>query len=101
MVNNMEYIIIPTYEKITLPDRGYFKYGDTGNSIAIISSFLATNFMGYETKLGVKINDMLGYAFGKNLKAWIIEFQKQNDLEPDGNIGPITLNKLREYGLSL
>ena len=40
-------------------------------------------------------------AFGKNLKAWIIEFQKQNDLEPDGNIGPITLNKLREYGLSL
>ena len=97
----MEYIIIPTTEIIKLPDRGYFKYGDTGNSIGIISSFLACNFMGYEEKLGVKINDMLGCTFGKNLRAWIIEFQKQNGLDPDGNIGSITLNKLREYGLSL
>lgn len=101
MVNNMEYIIIPTYEKIKLPDRGYFKVGDSGKSIAIISTFLACNFMGYEDKIGIKINDMLGDYFGKNLLAWIKEFQKQNNLEPDGNIGNITLNKLREYGLSL
>ena len=42
---------------------------------------------------------MLGDYFGNNLRSWVIEFQKLNNLEQDGNIGPITLNKLREYGL--
>lgn len=96
----MEYIIYPTKEKIVFPSRGYFKVGDKGTSIGIISSFLACNFMGYETITGVKISDMLGDYFGNNLKAWIIFFQKSNGLVPDGNIGSITLNKLREYGLS-
>ena len=95
----MEYIITPTKEKITLPKRGYFIKGDSGTSIAIISSFLATNFMGYESKLGVSIDLMLGDYFGDNLTAWVKEFQRQNDLDPDGGIGQITLSKLREYGM--
>lgn len=97
----MEYIIYPTNEKINLPKRGYFQKGDSGNEILIISSFLAFNFMGYEKKLGVKIDDMLGSYFGKNLEAWVKEFQRNNKLSDDGCIGSITLNKLREYGLSL
>ena len=95
----MNYIILPTKKEINLPKRGYFTYGDKGEEIEIISSFLATNFMGYEYKLGVKIDDMLGDTFGSNLKKWIEFFQEQNNLETDGNIGPITLNKLKEYGL--
>ena len=95
----MEYIIYPTNKKITFPARGYFKVGDKGDSIAIISSFLACNFMGYERKLNVKIEDMLGDYFGDNLTAWVKEFQRQNDLEADGGIGKITLAKLREYGM--
>ena len=96
----MNYIIYPTKEKVTLPSRGYFTKGDKGTSIAIISSFLAANFMGYESKLGVKIDDMLGEYLGNNLIAWIKLFQKNNDLEVDGNIGPKTLAKLKEYGLN-
>lgn len=95
----MEYIIYPTNEKIKLPSRGYFTKGDKGTSIQIISSFLATNFMGYEYKTKVKIDDMLGEYFGNNLLAWVKEFQRNNNLEVDGNIGSITLNKMKEYGL--
>lgn len=96
----MEYIIYPTNKKITFPARGYFKVGDKGESIAIISSFLACNFMGYETITGSKIEDMLGDYFGQNLRNWIVWFQKSNGLVSDGNIGEPDLQKLREYGLS-
>ena len=95
----MEYIIKLTKNKIEMNPRGYFKKGDSGESIAIISSFLACNFMGYESKINVKIDDMLGDYFGVNLESWIKEFQRNNNLKPDGCIGPITLAKLREYGL--
>lgn len=97
----MEYIIVPSNTRIVLPERGYFTYGDSGESIGIISSFLACNFMGYESKTKRKIEDMLGYYFGSNLIEWVKEFQRNNGLRDDGNIGPITLNKLREYGLTL
>lgn len=97
----MEYIITISNNKIELPQRGYFCKGDSGEAISIISSFLAINFIGYESKINVKIEDMLGNYFGKNLEAWVKEFQKQNGLTADGCIGYITLNKLREYGLSL
>lgn len=96
----MEYIVYPTNEKITLPSRGYFTYGDSGESIGVISSFLACNFMGYEAKTGVKIQDMLGSYFGQNLRTWIVFFQKSNGLEADGNIGEPDIQKLREYGLN-
>lgn len=97
----MEYMIIPTSKKIALPKRGYFMKGDKGNDISVISSFLACNFIGFESKINVKIEDMLGETFGNNLELWVKEFQKINDLKQDGCIGNITLNKLREYGLSL
>lgn len=95
----MSYILKPTKTKINLPKRGYFKRGDSGESISIIASFLAFNFLGYESKLKVKVDDMLGEVFGKNLESWIKLFQKNNGLKDDGCIGSITLNKLREYGL--
>ena len=82
----MEYIIIPSKKKITLPKKGYYIKGDSGEDIEIISSFLACNFMGIESKINVKIEDMLGDYFGDNLTA-------------DGGIGKITLAKLREYGM--
>lgn len=95
----MEYIINVTKEKINLPKKGYFSKGDSGLEISIISSFLATNFMGYQNKTKVEVNKMLGEYFGKYLESWVKLFQKNNDLEVDGCIGKITLAKLREYGL--
>ena len=95
----MEYIIYPSKKKITLPSKGYYIKGDSGEDIEIISSFLACNFMGFESKLGVKIDDMLGDYFGDNLTKWIKEFQRCTGLTDDGGIGKITLAKLREYGM--
>ena len=94
----MNFIIYPTNEKIVFPERGYFKKGDSGTSILLISSFLALNFLGYDIKTGAKVEDMLGDYFGNNLEKWIKEFQKENDLQIDGCIGKITYNKLKEYG---
>ena len=95
----MSYRIIPTKKKIELPKKGYYIKGDSGEDIEIISSFLACNFMGFESKLGVKIDDMLGDYFGNNLTKWVKEFQRCTGLEDDGGIGKITLAKLREYGM--
>lgn len=94
----MEYKITPTNKKITFPKKGYYTMGDSGEDIGIIASFLVFNFLGYEKKLKIKIEDVLGDYFGKNLKAWVKEFQVQNKLEADGSIGIKTLNKMREYG---
>ena len=96
----MNYIIMPSTMKITLPKKGYFAKGDEGEEIEIISSFLASRFMGYEYKTKVNIDDMLGRYFGKNLEVWVKEFQKNNNLESDGCIGNLTLTKLKEYGLN-
>ena len=95
----MSYRIIPTKKKIELPKKGYYIKGDSGEDIEIISSFLACNFMGFESKLGVKIDDMLGDYFGENLTKWVKEFQRCTGLSDDGGIGKITLAKLREYGM--
>ena len=95
----MNYIVTTTTKKVTLPERGYFTKGDSGEDIMIIASFLTMNFIGYEVKTKVKIDDALGEYFGNNLIAWVKEFQRNNNLEVDGNIGPITLAKLKEYGL--
>lgn len=96
----MEYIIKSTDRRIVLPQRGYYKLGDHGEDISIISSFLAFNFLGFESKLKVKVDNMLGDYFGNNLCEWIKEFQRINNLQADGNIGPITLDRLRKYGLN-
>lgn len=94
----MNYIFYPTNEHVVFPERGYFKKGDKGTSILLISSFLAFNFLGYESKTGVAIDEMLGEYFGPKLEIWIKEFQRENDLSVDGGIGPITYNKMKEYG---
>jgi murein L,D-transpeptidase YcbB/YkuD len=40
----------------------------------------------------------LGPIYGDNLWRSIKEFQRRTGLEQDGNTGPITYNKLKEYG---
>ena len=95
----MNYITYPTSKKISLPSRGYYTKGDKSEDIAIISSFLAYNFLGFEYKTKVKIDSILGDYFGNNLEVWIKQFQKCMGLLVDGNIGSKTFAKLREYGL--
>ena len=96
----MNYIITKSTKKVTLPKKGYFSKGDECEDVGIIASFLAMNFLGYEYKTKVKIDDMLGNIYGKNIEAWVKQFQQNNNLKVDGCIGSITLNKLKEYGLN-
>ena len=65
-----------------LPPRGYFKKGDSGKNVEKICNFLS--------------NFVKGDYFGDYAVACTKVFQKQNGLEPDGNIGPLTLTKMEE-----
>ena len=67
-----------------LPPRGYFKKGDSGKNVEKICDFLS--------------NFVKGDYFGDYAVACTKVFQKQNGLEQDGNIGPITLAKMEEKG---
>lgn len=67
-----------------LGNRGYLKAGDSGANVEKICDYMA--------------NKVKGNYFGPYLKSVITEFQKQNKIEVDGNIGPITLKKLKEDG---
>ena len=73
-----------TYSNSFLPSRGYFKKGDSGKNVEKICAFLS--------------NFVKGDYFGDYAVACTKVFQKQNGLDPDGNIGPLTLNKMKEKG---
>lgn len=67
--------------------KGYYSYGDVSKHIANVNKFL------YD-------NGLYGEVLGDYSSAVIIVFQKQNGLDPDGNIGPITYAKLVEKGFN-
>lgn len=74
------------------PSRGYFKKGDISPNVGKIASFMYKTFPSYTSKKA------LGNIYGANLIKAIKEFQKRTGLEVDGNIGPLTLAELEEYG---
>ena len=75
-----------------LGSKGYLTLGDSGDNVSKIASFMRKTFPAYTS------TKALGSYYGKYIKASITEFQKRTGLLADGNIGPITLAKLKEYG---
>ena len=69
-----------------LPPRGYFKKGDTGENIEKIDEWFSSK--------------VKGDLFGDYTEACVKTFQRQNGLEQDGCIGPITLSKMKEKGFN-
>lgn len=67
-----------------LPERGYFKKGDSGNNVKKICDFFS--------------NKVKGNYYGDYTVACVKQFQKENKLEQDGCVGKITAGKM---GLSL
>lgn len=67
-----------------LAPKGHLVLGDSGTNVEKICEFMS--------------NKVKGNYFGPYLKSVIKEFQKQKGIEQDGNIGPITLSKLKEDG---
>ena len=77
-----------------LGSKGYLTLGDSGDNVNKITLFMKKNFPAYTSRKA------LGSYYGKYIKASITEFQKRTGLLADGNIGPITLAKLKEYGFN-
>ena len=75
-----------------LPSKGYWGRYDKDERVARLASFMRNNFPAYTPK------SALGPVYGDNLWKSIKEFQKRTGLYPDGCTGPITYNKLKEYG---
>lgn len=67
-----------------LPERGYFKPGDSGDKVSKICDYFAKKVQ--------------GNYFGDYLENCVKTFQKQNGLEADGCIGKLTLAKMKEQG---
>ena len=92
--NNLTFKDKPKEERTTsfLGSKGYLTLGDSGDNVSKIASFMRKTFPAYTS------TKALGSYYGKYIKASITEFQKRTGLLADGNIGPITLAKLKEYG---
>ena len=92
--NDLTFKDKPKEERTTsfLGSKGYLTLGDSGDNVNKIALFMKKNFPAYTSKKA------LGSYYGKYIKASITEFQKRTGLLADGNIGPITLAKLKEYG---
>ena len=75
-----------------LGEKGWLGLGDESESVGKIASFMRKNFPAYTSEKA------LGNYYGQNIKSSITEFQKRTGLESDGNVGPITLAKLKEFG---
>ena len=67
-----------------LPTRGYFTKGDSGKNVEKIDEWFASK--------------VKGDFYGDYSVAIVKEFQRQNGLEADGNIGKKTLAKMIEQG---
>ena len=92
--NDLTFKEKPKEERTTsfLGSKGYLTLGDSGDNVSKIASFMRKTFPVYTS------SKALGSYYGKYIKASITEFQKRTGLVADGNIGPITLAKLKEYG---
>ena len=75
-----------------LPPRGYIRLGDNLPIVGRIAIFMRKNYPAYTSEKA------LGTYYGNYICSSIKEFQRRTGLQPDGNIGPITLAKLKAYG---
>jgi peptidoglycan hydrolase-like protein with peptidoglycan-binding domain len=75
-----------------LPAKGYWCRYDKDDRVAQLAQFMRSTFPAYTPAAA------LGPIYGDNLWRSIKEFQRRTGLEQDGNTGPITYNKLKEYG---
>lgn len=75
-----------------LPAKGYWCRYDIDPRVGQLASFMRSVFPAYTPAAA------LGNKYGDNLWRSIKEFQRRTGLEQDGNTGPITYAKLKQYG---
>lgn len=87
-------IVKRTTGKNFLPQKGYWGRYDEDERVAALARFMRQTFPAYTSAKA------LGPVYGDNLFKSIKEFQRRTGLYPDGNTGPLTYNKLKEYGFN-
>lgn len=85
-------VVKKTSRRNFLPSKGYWCKGDNDERIDLLAEFMYANFPVYTSRRA------LGSYYGKYIESSIREFQKRTKLYPDGCVGKITYNKLKEYG---
>ena len=75
-----------------LPARGYWTTGDQDTRVAKLAEFMFKTFPAYTPYAA------LGDYYGKNLAKAIKEFQRRTGLVADGKTGPLTYDKLKQFG---
>lgn len=84
----------PTPTPGFLPAKGYWGRYDKDPRVGQLSSFMRKAFPSYTPA------SALGPIYGNNLWKSIKEFQRRTGLVADGNTGPITYAKLKQYGFT-
>jgi GH25 family lysozyme M1 (1,4-beta-N-acetylmuramidase) len=74
------------------PAKGWFGMGDKHENVAKIAAFMRRAFPAYTDERA------LGSLYGPYIQKAVREFQRRTGIESDGNTGPITLSKLKEFG---
>lgn len=87
-------VVKTTTQKSFLPAKGYWARYDKDDRVAALARFMRREFPKYTSAKA------LGSTYGDYLWKSIKEFQKRTGLYPDGNTGPKTYNKLKEYGFN-
>lgn len=84
----------------TPPTTHLVQKGDTGTEVEHYQHFLRETFPAYRTEVTVKQGELITVDgdFGDQTEAWVKEFQKRTSLDQDGIIGPLTHQKMKEYG---
>lgn len=75
-----------------LPAKGYWTKGDCDERVGKLADFMFKTFPAYTPHAA------LGNYYGKYLIGSIKEFQRRTKLQADGNVGPITYDKLKQFG---
>lgn len=83
---NFEHTDDINYQDSFLPERGWYQEGDQDDNVAKIDDFY--------------VSKVRGNYFGEYTYWCVKGFQHLNGLEEDGNIGAITLGKMKEQGLN-
>lgn len=78
--------------KSFLPAKGWWGRYDKDDRISVLARFMRSTFPAYTSAKA------LGPVYGDYLWKSIKEFQKRTGLAPDGNTGPLTYAKLKEFG---
>lgn len=84
--------VVKTASESFLPAKGYWCKYDVDERVGELATFMYATFPDYTKRKA------LGNIYGNYLSASIAEFQRRTGLYPDGMTGPITYNKLKEYG---